>query len=96
MVSKIDDGRLIRPPNIERLLTKLILPHLPNHMSRRDIHSGSRLMDDLGLDSLDLVEFTMAIEAEFGIEIDDETAETVRTMSDAIKLVTKLTGGLDA
>jgi acyl carrier protein len=40
-------------------------------------------MDDLGADSLDVIELVMAIEDEFGIEMSDEDVETLRTVSDA-------------
>jgi len=44
-------------------------------------------VDDLGADSLDLVELVMAMEEEFGIEIGDEDAEQIRTVQDAIGYV---------
>lgn len=44
-------------------------------------------VDDLGADSLDLVELVMAMEEEFGIEIGDEDAERIRTVQDAIDYV---------
>lgn len=42
-------------------------------------------IDDLGADSLDLVELVMAFEEEFNIEIPDEVQENIRTVSDAVK-----------
>ena len=39
-------------------------------------------IDDLGADSLDIVELVMAMEEEFGIEIPDEDAEKLKTVSD--------------
>lgn len=45
---------------------------------------------DLGADSLDRVELLMDIEERFGIEIDDDDADKVRTVADAIALVTRL------
>lgn len=47
----------------------------------------SRLVDDLGFDSLDLVALVMAIENEYRITIEDETAETFRTVGDIMKWV---------
>jgi len=41
--------------------------------------------DDLGADSLDIVELVMAFEEEFGVDIPDEDAEQMRTVGDAIK-----------
>jgi acyl carrier protein len=41
-------------------------------------------IDDLGADSLDLVELVMAFEEEFNIEIPDEVQESIRTVGDAV------------
>jgi acyl carrier protein len=43
--------------------------------------------DDLGADSLDIVELVMAFEEEFGIEIPDEDAESIATVQDATKYI---------
>jgi acyl carrier protein len=43
--------------------------------------------DDLGADSLDIVELVMAFEEEFGIEIPDEDAESIATVQDAINYI---------
>ena len=45
------------------------------------------LVDDLGADSLDLVELIMSMEEEFDVEIPDEKAETMRTVGDAITYI---------
>ena len=44
-------------------------------------------VDDLGADSLDLVELIMAMEEEFGFEIADEEAEKLRTVQDVISFI---------
>lgn len=44
-------------------------------------------VDDLGADSLDLVELVMAMEEQFGVEIGDEDAEKLRTVQDVIDYV---------
>lgn len=44
-------------------------------------------IDDLGADSLDIVELVMAIEKEFGIEIPDEDAEKIATVQDAVDYI---------
>ena len=51
---------------------------------------GSSFVDDLGADSLDLVELIMAMEEAFGIEIPDEVAEKITTVKDAIEHVKKV------
>ena len=44
-------------------------------------------IDDLGADSLDIVELVMALEEEFGISIPDEQAESIKTVGDAIAFI---------
>jgi len=51
---------------------------------------GASFVDDLGADSLDLVELIMAMEEAFGIEIPDEVAEKITTVQDAIDHVSKV------
>ncbi len=50
-----------------------------------DIRPECSLQDDLGADSLDLVELLMAFSDEFGIEIDDDEAENIVTVNDIIE-----------
>ncbi len=50
---------------------------------------SASFVDDLGADSLDLVELIMAMEEAFGIEIPDEVAEKITTVKDAIDHVNK-------
>ncbi len=52
----------------------------------------AEFIGDLNADSLDLVELIMAMEQEFGVEIKDEEAETIRTVSDAVEYVTEHAG----
>ena len=56
------------------------------------IRSDSKLMADLGADSLDLVELVMYIEDELRIEVSDEQAERVVTVQDAIDLARTTVG----
>ena len=44
-------------------------------------------VDDLGADSLDIVELVMAMEDEFGFEIPDEEAENIKTVGDAVSYI---------
>lgn len=48
---------------------------------------GANFIDDLGADSLDIVELVMAIEEEFGIQIEDADAENIVTVKDVIEYI---------
>ena len=50
----------------------------------------AKFIEDLGADSLDIVELVMAMEEAFGIDIPDEEAENLRTVDDAVNFVKKL------
>ena len=49
----------------------------------------TRLSEDLGADSLDAVELIMAIEDEFGIQVDDEMAQQIRKDGDIVEFLEK-------
>lgn len=53
-----------------------------------EISDDAKFIDDLGLDSLDLVELVMAFEEEFGKEIPDEDAEKLTTVGATIRYIT--------
>ena len=50
-----------------------------------EVTENARFIEDLGADSLDLVELVMRFEEEFDIEIPDEDAEKLRTVADVTK-----------
>ena len=52
-----------------------------------EIKPESVFIDDLGADSLDIVELVMAMEEEFEVEIPDEEAENIKTVGDAINYI---------
>ena len=51
------------------------------------VTSEAKFIEDLGADSLDVVELVMALEEEFGHEIPDEEAEKLTTVGDVIKYI---------
>lgn len=55
--------------------------------SEDEITPESSFIEDLGADSLDLVELIMSMEDEFGLEISDEDAESIITVQDAINFI---------
>ena len=56
-------------------------------VSEDDVKPESKFVDDLGADSLDLVELIMAFEDKFGIEISDEEAEKMVTVKDVLDYI---------
>jgi acyl carrier protein len=52
-----------------------------------DVIEDASFVDDLGADSLDIVELVMALEEEFGISIPDEEAENIKTVGDAVSFI---------
>jgi acyl carrier protein len=52
-----------------------------------EIKTTSSFIEDLGADSLDIVELVMAMEEEFEVEIPDEEAENIKTVSDAVNYI---------
>jgi acyl carrier protein len=52
-----------------------------------EVKMESKFVEDLGADSLDVVELVMALEEKFGIEIPDDEAEKIQTVGDAVKYI---------
>ena len=52
-----------------------------------EVTSDASFIEDLGADSLDVVELVMAFEEEFGLEIPDEDAEEIATIQDAVDYI---------
>ena len=61
---------------------KIVVEHLGVEADK--VTQDASFIDDLGADSLDIVELVMAFEEEFGVDIPDEDAEKMRTVGDAI------------
>jgi acyl carrier protein len=72
--------------NIEQKVKNIIADQLG--VGEDEIKPGSSFIEDLGADSLDIVELVMAMEEEFEVEIPDEEAENIKTVQDAINYVT--------
>jgi acyl carrier protein len=56
-------------------------------VKEEEVALDKSFLDDLGADSLDIVELIMAMEDEFGFEIPDEEAENIRTVGDAVAYI---------
>jgi acyl carrier protein len=57
-----------------------------------EVTPDARILDDLGADSLDVVEMVMSLEEAFDIEVPDEDVEELRTVADVERYVTRAAG----
>jgi acyl carrier protein len=71
--------------NIEERVHAIIVEQLG--VDEKEVTETASFIDDLGADSLDTVELVMAFEEEFDIEIPDEEAEDITTVSDAVRYI---------
>lgn len=76
--------------SVEAKLIDIIAEQLS--VDKAKVVPGASFVDDLGADSLDLVELIMAMEEAFDIEIADEVAEKITSVKDAIDHVNKVAG----
>ena len=72
-------------PEIEGKLKKIVVDQLG--VEEAAIMPKSKFIEDLGADSLDIVELVMAMEETFGIDIPDDDAENIKTVEDALTFV---------
>jgi acyl carrier protein len=70
---------------IEKRVKEIIVEQLG--VNESEVTPEAKFVDDLGADSLDLVELVMALEEEYNIEISDEDAEKILTVGDAIEYI---------
>jgi acyl carrier protein len=71
--------------SIEERVKQIIVEQLG--VNESEVTPEAKFVDDLGADSLDLVELVMALEEEYNTEISDEDAEKIQTVGDAIKYI---------
>lgn len=71
--------------NVEMKVKSIIAEQLG--VGEDEIKAESSFNDDLGADSLDIVQLVMAMEDEFGVEIPDEQAESIKTVKDAVDYI---------
>lgn len=72
---------------IESKVKKIIVDQLG--VGEDEVRPEASFVDDLGADSLDMVEMVMAFEEEFNMEIPDEDAEKIKTVQEAIAYINK-------
>jgi len=74
-------------PSVEERVKQIIVEQLG--VDEAEVTPTASFVDDLGADSLDVVELVMAFEEAFGIEIPDEDAEKIATVKDAVAYIEK-------
>lgn len=72
---------------LEEKVIKIVMEQLD--VTKEECVLEASFIDDLGADSLDLVELIMEMEEKFGVEIADEELEKIRTIKDVIDFLTK-------
>ncbi len=75
--------------DVAERVKKIVIEHLGVEADK--VVDKANFIDDLGADSLDIVELVMAFEEEFGIEIPDDAAESILTVGDAVKFLDEKT-----
>jgi acyl carrier protein len=78
-------------PAVEDKVKQIIVEQLG--VDEAEVTQSASFVDDLGADSLDIVELVMAFEEAFDIEIPDEDAEKIRTVHDASDYIQKHSKG---
>ena len=73
--------------SVDQRVKEIILEQLG--VEENQVTEQAKFVDDLGADSLDTVELVMALEEEFNLEIPDEDAEKITSVSDAIKYISE-------
>lgn len=73
------------PEEIEERIKSIIVDQLG--VAIEEVTSEASFIEDLGADSLDIVELIMALEEEYDIEIPDEDAEKIQTVKDVVTYV---------
>ena len=73
--------------SIEQKVKQIIVEQLGVDEAQAD--DSAHFVDDLGADSLDIVELVMAFEEAFNIEIPDEAAEKIQKVKDAVEYIEK-------
>ena len=76
--------------DVAERVKKIVVEHL--NVDAEKVSDGASFIEDLGADSLDIVELVMEFEKEFNIDIPDEDAEKLRTVGDAVKYLNEKVG----
>jgi acyl carrier protein len=71
---------------LEKVL-EIIKPFVTNTSALENVNEQTRIMEDLGVNSARLVDIVLEFEDKFGIEIDNDSADRVQTLGDAVQVI---------
>ncbi|MEW6720286.1 MAG: acyl carrier protein [Thermodesulfobacteriota bacterium] len=71
--------------SVEKRVREIVAEQLERDVN--EVKGESSFIEDLGADSLDIVELVMKMEEEFSIEIPDEEAEKIKTVNDVVQYI---------
>ncbi len=74
-----------KPGDIESRVIEIVCDNLG--VNKEEVTRNTNFIDDIGADSLDIVELIMELEEEFGIPIPDDKAEKIKTVGEAIDYI---------
>ena len=78
-------GKAVDAQQVEEKVKAVIAEQL--HVNLNEVSNDSSFIEDLGADSLDIVELVMAMEEHFNLEIPDDEAENIQTVQHAINYI---------
>ncbi len=73
--------------SVENRVVEIVCEHLA--VEKEKVKRETRFVEDIGADSLDIVELVMELEEEFDISIPDEQAEKIKTVGEAVDYIDK-------
>ena len=71
--------------SVEQRVIEIVCEHLA--VNKETVTRNTSFIEDIGADSLDIVELVMALEEEYEMEISDEDAEKIRTVQDVVNYI---------
>jgi acyl carrier protein len=81
----METGKMSSSGDVAENVKRIIVEQLG--VSEEEVTPEASFIEDLGADSLDIVELVMALESEYEMEISDEDAEKIQTVNDVISYV---------
>ena len=75
--------------SVEQRVVEIVCEHLA--VDKEKVTRDTKFIEDIGADSLDIVELVMELEEEFDIQIPDDQAEKIKTVGEAVDFIEKAT-----